>query len=410
MKIIEHAKELLTLAPPEGDRENPLGIVRDGAVVLDDARIAWVGPSRDVPPQMREEAEEIIDASGHVVMPGLIDPHTHLVFAGSRQEEFVERIRGTSYLEIARRGGGIRATVRATRAADAETLFALGWARLQDALEWGVTTCEVKSGYGLDLVTEIRLLEVIRALDEKHPIDLVATYLGAHELPDEYRSNRDAYIRFVVEEVIPQVAERKLAEFCDVFCEAGVFDVEESKRVLTAAKRAGLGLRIHADEFHPLGGVEMAARLGAVSADHLLCTSASGIAAMKEAGTVAVLLPGTSFFLGKAYAPARRFLEAGIPVAIGSDFNPGSCMTNNLFFVMTIAATQMRMTPEEIIPAVTRNAARALHRTDIGVLSPGKRADLILLDIPDHICMIYHFGKNHVRSVIKDGRIVSGRH
>jgi imidazolonepropionase len=349
----------------------------------------------------------VLDAGGKVVVPGFADSHTHLIFAGSREDEFEQRLRGATYQDIAARGGGINATVRRVRDASKDELKTLARRRLDRLLSFGVTTVEVKSGYGLSVVDEIKCLEVIAELNAEGPLELVPTFMGAHAVPPEFQSDRDGYLRLMTDEMLPEVARRGLAEFCDVFCETGVFSLVETERVLVRARELGLRLKVHADELTPLGGAELAARLGAVSADHLLCISDAGIEALAAAGTVATLLPGTAFFLGMDYAPARRLIERGVTVALASDCNPGTCPTENLPLVGTMACTQMGMLPAEALTAMTLNAAAAVGRADrIGSLEVGKQADLVILDVPDYRQLFYHFGVSHVSCVIKRGRVV----
>ena len=409
--IIENAAQVLTLkaAKNAAAAEEKLGIISKGAVVIADSRIAWAGPSSEISSEADlSRNPRRIDASGKVVLPGFIDSHTHLVFAGTREKEFELRLQGASYQEIAAQGGGIKSTVQKTRQAGKEELFAAGKRRLDQMLSLGTTTVEAKSGYGLSTQDEIKMLEVIRELDHSHAVNVIPTFMGAHEIPPEYAGRKEDYVRLVIEEMIPAVAENKLAAFCDVFCEQGVFSPEESRRVLEAGKRCGLEAKIHADELTSLGGAELAAEVGAVSADHLLFASDRGMEEMAEKGVVAVLLPGTAFFLflGR-YAPARKMMERGVAVALASDFNPGSCMTQSLPLITTIACTQMRLTPAEAILGITLHAARALKREkDLGSLEPGKQADLVILDIPDYRHLSYHFGINHVWKVVKNGIVV----
>jgi imidazolonepropionase len=350
---------------------------------------------------------EILDAADKVVLPGLIDSHTHLIFAGSREDEFEQRIRGESYQDIAAKGGGINATVRQVRQSTKEELKALARPRLRRILSFGVTTVEVKSGYGLSLADEIKCLEAIAELNAEGPLELVPTFLGAHAVPPDYADKRDAYLRLLRDTMLPEVARQRLAEFCDVFCETGVFSVSESDAILNRARDLGLKLKLHADELTPLGGAELAARLGAVSADHLLCITENGIDALAASGTAATLLPGTAFFLGLPYAPARKLIEHGVRVALASDCNPGTCPTENLPLVGTMACTQMKMTPSEVVAGLTIHAAAAVGRADrIGSLEVGKQADLIICDMPDFRHLFYHFGVNHVERVIKRGLVV----
>jgi imidazolonepropionase len=384
-----------------------LHVIEDGSILIEGDRISWLGPSTQLP--ALPHATEVIDVKGRVILPGFVDSHTHLVFAGSRANEFELRLQGVAYQEIAAQGGGINATVRATREASREQLKELTRRRLDTMLAQGITTVEIKSGYGLSLQDELKSLEVIAELNEQHPCDLVPTFMGAHEVPPEFRHDRAGYLRIVVEEMLPAVAARGLAEFCDVFCEEGVFGLAETELVLKSALDLGLKPKVHAEEFTPLGGAELAARLGAVSADHLLHVTDAGLAALHDSSTIATLLPGTAMFLGVNYAPARRLIDAGVPVALATDCNPGSCMTENLPLIGTLACTQMKMLPAEAISALTLNAAAALGRSDrIGSLEVGKQADLVIFDAADYRDVLYHFGVNHVRTVIKSGRLVVG--
>jgi imidazolonepropionase len=410
MLLLRHATQVVRVATNRGRVKcgpamRDMVIVEDGAILIENGLIRWVGPSPGSP--QLSSGTTVLDCTNRTILPGLIDSHTHLVFAGNRADEFEQRLQGVSYQELAARGGGINATVRAVRAASKEELKQLTRQRLDRMLRLGVTTVEIKSGYGLSLADEIKCLEVIAELQQEQACELVPTFMGAHEVPPEFRQDREAYLRLVTEEMIPEVARRKLAEFCDVFCEKGVFRLDESERVLIAAKQHGLKLKLHADEFSPMGGAELAGRLRATSADHLLQITDAGIQAMREGGVIATLLPGTAFFLGLPYAPARKLIDAGLPVALATDCNPGSCMTENLPLIGSIACTQMKMTPAEVVTALTLNAAAALDRSDrLGSIEVGKQADLIVCDVPDYRQLFYHFGVNHVRHVIKAGRLV----
>ncbi len=345
-----------------------------------------------------------VDAQGHLVTPGLIDAHTHLVFGGWREHELAMKRQGVPYLEILAKGGGILSTVRATREATEDSLTQKGETILRQMLALGVTACEAKSGYGLDRETELKQLRVIRNLKERQPVELVATYLGAHAVPTEYKGNRQAYMDLMVKEMIPLVAEEGLAEYCDVFCETGVFTPEESQVILKAGQAHGLGAKIHADEIDALGGSELAGRIRAVSAEHLIAIDQRGIASMAEGGTVAVLLPATSLYLGKPYAPARAMIEAGVPVATASDFNPGSCPSFNMQLVMDLASWGYKMTPEEVLTAVTLNAAAAIGRADrLGSLEAGKQADLVIWNTANLEYLFYRFGENLAKTVMKKG-------
>jgi imidazolonepropionase len=383
----------------------PAGILAGAAIGLEGVRVSWLGRTADLP-ALPPDAE-VIDATGKVVLPGFIDSHTHLIFAGSREDEFEQRLQGKTYQEIAGQGGGINATVRRVRQASKDELKTLARPRLARMLSFGVTTVEVKSGYGLSPADEIKCLEAIAELNSEGPLELVPTFLGAHAVPPEYQSNREGYIRLLCDGMLPEVARHRLAEFCDVFCETAVFSVAESEAILKRACDLGLKLKVHADELSPLGGAELAARLRAVSADHLLCVTDAGIDALAKAGTVATLLPGTAFFLGLPYAPARKLIERGVTVALASDCNPGTCPTENLPLIGAMACTQMKMTPGEVVTALTRNAAAAVGRADrIGSLEVGKHADLVIFDVPDYRHLFYHFGVNHVWRVVKRGRVV----
>ena len=412
--LIRNAQQLVTLSsfrsgPRCGAVMEDLGIIEEGAVGVRGGNIVSVGETGEVLSRVKLSQGGVeVDATGRVVMPGFVDAHTHPVFIGSREDEFEQRIRGATYQEIARKGGGIRATVRKVREASKEELYETALPRLDRMLEYGTTTIEAKSGYGLSTEAELKLLEVLRDLNKTHPLDVVPTFLGAHEVPDEYRNKKSEYIELIIHNMIPAVAEGKLAEFCDIFCEEGVFDIEESRRILTAARGAGLKVKLHADELSPCGGAELAAEMRATSADHLVAVSERGIKALKAHQVLAVLLPGTTFSLGlREYAPAREMIGEGVPVALATDMNPGSCRTESMAIIMTLACVMMRMTPAEVITAATLNGAYAIERGDsVGSLDVGKKADIVLWDIPQYTYLPYHFGVNLVEMVIKDGKIV----
>jgi imidazolonepropionase len=410
MLVLRNAAQLVGVTGPGEERKRgpalrDLGVIPDAAVVLEGGRIAWLGPTAELPPL--PAGAEVLDVTGKAVLPGLVDSHTHLIFAGSRADEWEQRLRGRTYQEISAAGGGIQTTVRQVRRASREELKALARPRLRRLLEHGVTTVEVKSGYGLTPADERKCLEAVADLNAEGPLELVPTFLGAHAVPAEYRDDRAGYLRLLCDEMLPEVARCGLAEFCDVFCEAGVFSVEESERVLARARGLGLGLRLHADELTPLGGAELAARLGAASADHLLRVSPAGIDALAASDTVATLLPGTAFFLGVGYAPARRLIERGATVALASDCNPGTCPTENMPLVGAMACARMGLLPAEALNALTLNAAAALGRGDrLGSLAVGKQADFVVLSGPDYRDLFYHFGVNHVWRVVKRGRVV----
>ncbi len=409
--VIKNIQELLTLSSSFRDPTG-LGIIQDGALVVQEGKISWIGKTEALPGEwISGQPQNIINATGKVVMPGFIDAHTHLVFGGSRENEFEQRIEGFTYLEIAERGGGILSTVEATRRASFEELFILGRRRLDRFLSNGVTTIEAKSGYGLSVEDELKILRVLKALNQDHPVEIVSTFLGAHTLPKEFREERSKYVDLVIQRMIPNVAEEGLAEFCDVFCEEKAFTLEESRKILEAGKEFGLKPKIHADQLSPGGGAELAAEVGAISADHLEYVSSKGIELMAEKGVTAVLLPGATFFLSmKKYPPARELIERGVRVALSTDFNPGSSMTESLPLMMTMGCLFYRMTPKEVIQAVTLNAARSIGREhEIGTLEPGKKADLLILEIPNYKYLPYHFGVNHTECVIKQGKIVYER-
>ncbi len=357
------------------------------------------------------QADQTYDLSGRTLLPGFIDAHTHPVFWKTREDEFIMRIQGKSYEEIAAAGGGIRNSVRAFRQADKQAIKEVTRERLKPFLQFGVTTIEAKSGYGLSTADELKALEIINELNAEQPLDLIPTFLGAHEVPDEYQNDRQAYVDLVCKEMIPLVAERKLARYCDVFCEEGVFTVEESRRILRTAQEYGLQARVHADELSAFGGAELAAEIGAVTADHLVKISDAGIAALAERGVIPVLLPGTTFFLGKdQYAPARKMIEAGCAVAVSTDFNPGSSTTQNLQLMWTIAALKLKMLPGELLWATTYIPAKSLQLHDrLGSIEIGKQADLIVLDVPNLNYLPYHYGLNHTVMTIKKGQVVYSR-
>jgi imidazolonepropionase len=380
-------------------------VVENGSLIMSHGRIDWLGPTAKLPPLPQEA--EIVDVSGQIVLPGFVDSHTHLLFAGSREGEFEERLQGASYQEIAARGGGIMSTVRSVREQTREQLKSLAKPRLKRMLEFGITTVEVKSGYGLTPQDERKCLEAIAELNQEQTVELVPTFLGAHAVPAEFHDRRDEYIQLLLDDMLPDVAQNRLAEFCDVFCETGVFSLDESERILNRARDLGLQVKLHADELTPLGGAELAAKVGAVSADHLLCITEAGIDALAQSSTIATLLPGTAFFLGLPYAPARKLIDRGVPVALASDCNPGTCPTENLPLVGAMACTQMGMLPGEVVTALTLNAAAALGRSDrIGSLAAGKQADVIVCEGKNYAQLFYHFGVNHVRRVYKRGRAV----
>jgi imidazolonepropionase len=413
--IVRNIGELLTLAGPEGPRRGAaardIAAVKGAALAASRGRIVAAGPERDTMAGVVAVPDAVeIDARGSVVTPGFVDPHTHAVFARTREDEFAMRVDGRTYEEIARGGGGIRSSVRSLRGASEESLFSSGRATLDRMLAHGTTTVEIKSGYGLSLESELKTLRVVRRLADGHRVDVVPTFLGAHEFPDEWRDDRDGYVEHVASEMVPAVARERLARFCDVFCEEGVFTVEQSRRVLEAGRAHGMELKLHADEFHASGGAELAAELRARSADHLVCASDGGIRALAAAGVTAVLLPGTTLSLGHtSYAPARRMIDEGVAVALATDCNPGSSMTESMQIIVSLASMMLRMTPAEAIVAATVNAAHAVAADEAGSLVRGKLADLVVWEVDDHRAIPYHYGVNLVRTVIKRGRIVVDR-
>lgn len=411
--IIINAAELVTCSgfkAKRGREMSELGIIDDGALIIGDGVIRKVGKTKEVTHNLDTAGFEVIDASGKAVLPGFVDSHTHFVFDGYRAEEFSWRLKGMSYMEIMEQGGGIASTVEATRRATKEKLVTLGRDRLDSMLSFGVTTVEGKSGYGLDYATEIKQLTVMEELDANHPVDVVRTFLGAHAVPEGYRGNQEGFIEYLIREVLPHVADRRLAEFCDVFCEKGVFSVAQSRRLLESARSFGLQLKIHADEITPLGGTELAVELGAISADHLLFASDTGIRRMAESGVVATLLPATAFSLREPYARARFMIDSGCAVALATDFNPGSCFSESIPLLFSLAAIYMGMSPEEAVTALTINGAAAIGREKrVGSLDEGKSGDVVLLEFPSYRYLPYHIGVNCVEMVIKNGRIVAGK-
>ncbi len=380
-----------------------LGIIENGDVWISHNQITAVGRHDRSP----HEADIVIDCSGKVVMPGFVDPHTHLVFAGSRENELAMKLEGSSYMQILQAGGGILSTVRRTREASKEELILQANKRLNTMLKHGTTTVEAKSGYGLDKETEIKMLEAAFELNSQQPIDIVSTFLGAHAVPEEFKNRNMEYIQSMIE-ILPYIAKKRLASFCDVFCEKGAFNLEQSETILTAAKQEGLRPKIHADEIENLGGSSLAAKLGAISAEHLAVTSDEDMKAMAEAGVVGVLLPGTPYSLMMEYANARKLIGAGVPIALATDLNT-NCWTESMQFIISLACYQMKMTPAEAIVASTINAAHAIDKAgEVGSIEVGKKADIIILDVPNYQHIPYHFGVNHVEKVIKDGVLVVG--
>jgi imidazolonepropionase len=411
MLAVLHAAQLVALAGANrarvGGELSELGIVRNGGLLIDGKRIAAAGTSIEI--EKLSARAEIVDAGGKVVLPGFVDAHTHLVFAGNRLDDFEARSRGESYEQIAQRGGGIRTTVKATRAASEDELFALVKRRVNWFLQNGTTTIEAKSGYGLTVEDELKILRVIRRIGAETPLETVSTFLGAHAVPPEF--DRDRYVQLVIDEMLPRVAKEKLAEFCDVFCERNYFDIDASRHVAEAAKRHRLRMRIHVDQLTNGGGAALAAEVGAATADHLEQTNAAGIAALAKANVQPVLLPGSVYALGaKKYPDARAMIDAGLAVVLATDFNPGSSPTTSMPMMLSLAATQMKMTPAEAITAATINAAASLNRAEkIGSLEPGKLANFVIYDCADYREIAYWFGVSLASEVFVRGKRVYSR-
>jgi imidazolonepropionase len=409
---VVNCSQLVTLAGPARPRVGPelreLGIIANGGMFIRDGLIERVG-NRDEIETLIEGDTEVVDALGRVVLPGFVDAHTHPVFGGTRLDEFEERSQGATYEEIAARGGGIQSTVNATRATYEEVLAYECWRYSDWFLRSGTTTIEAKSGYGLSVEDELKILRIIKRLGSETSLRYVPTFLGAHSIPAEYRSRRDEYVSLIVEEMLPAVAAQKLAEFCDVFCEQKVFTTDEAWKILSAARCHGMGLRIHADQLSLSGGAHLAAELGTVTADHLEHTDAAGIAALKEAGVQPVLLPGSVYALGSTrYPAAREMIAAGLAIVLATDFNPGSSPTPSIPMILSLASTHMKMTPAEGITAVTINAAYSLNRgAELGSLEPGKIADFVIHDCSDYRELAYFFGIEHPSSVYVRGHSIS---
>lgn len=394
--------------PVRGKEMQQLKVIDQGWVACAGDKIVAVGTKDTVQGQVEITGKtQVIDATGQVVTPGLIDPHTHLIFGGSRENEFYLRAQGAEYMDIMASGGGIASSVRSTRKASLDELIASGRQRLNWMLSMGVTTIECKSGYGLDLETELKQLEAVRILQDEQPVELVSTFLGAHAWPEEFQHDREGYVDFLINTVLPRIKKENLAEYVDVFTEKGVFSVHQSRRIFQKAKELGFKLRVHADEMNTLGGAELAAEMGMSSADHLLMISDQGIEALAKSDVIPVLLPGTAFTLRKPYAPARKMLDAGLPLALATDFNPGSCPIANLGLIMSIACLYMAMTPEEVFHAVTINAAYSLGRSDrLGSIEVLKQADLVIFDVDNYRKIPYFVGANLVTTVVKAGRVL----
>ena len=405
--LIRNASQVVTCSGFEakkGAAMSEVGVIEDGAVAVSGGLITHVGPTEEVMKQIDASEYLEVDASGRALLPGFVDSHTHFVFGGYREEEFSWRMKGDSYMSIMERGGGIVNTMNATRQASYDDLFGDAYDRLDTMMDMGVTTVEGKSGYGLDLATELIQLRIMKELNDDHPLDVVSTFLGAHAVPPEFAGRTDAYVDYIIEEVLPHIREEHSVTFCDVFCEQGVFSIEQSERLLNAARTHRFKLKLHADEIVSFGGAELAARLKAVSADHLLHISDNGIKRLARSGTIATLLPLTAFSLNEPYAPGRQMIDAGCAVALASDLNPGSCFSCSIPLLFALACIQMKLSPEEALTALTINGAAALGRAKkIGSIDVGKKADMILLKYPSYKFLPYHVGMNLVDTVIKDG-------
>ena len=410
VKIVRNARIYTSegRSPAAGKDQGEIRFLPNGAMVLRSGKIEAVGPEEEILVSANtENIDEEIDCGGRCVIPGFVDPHTHMCFARRREEEFSLRLAGTPYLEILQKGGGILSSVRSVREASDDDLFEHTLSLALSALSMGTTAVEMKSGYGLDTESELRMLSVIRRVGRESPLDVVPTFMGAHAVPELYRGNGDGFVDLIVEEMLPAVERQGIARFCDVFCEEGVFSVPQTERILSEASRRGLGLKVHADEVHDTGGAALAARMGAVSAEHLLAASDEGISAMAKSGTTAILLPATAYSLRKPYARARTMIERGVPVALATDCNPGSSFTESMPFVFGLAVMAMGLTVEEALTAATRNSACAVGMGAVcGTLEPGKQADFLVLDGETPAILAYHAGVPAVEEVFKKGERV----
>ncbi|MFW6140339.1 MAG: imidazolonepropionase [Acidobacteriota bacterium] len=410
--IVAGCDQLLTCRGPAPKRKNSLkelGLIKNGSIASKNGKIVFVGSEKELKRKVIEMPGCIhIDGRGRTCLPGLVDSHTHLPFAGSREQEFLLRLKGKTYLELAEKGMGIQSTVQKTRQASKNELLSLCKKRLDTMLLHGTTTVEAKSGYGLNLKDEIKQLEVLKQADKSHPVDIISTFMGAHEVPKEYQNKKNKYIKLLTQKIIPAVKKKNLAEFFDVFCEQGIYSIQETRALVRTAKKAGFKIKIHADEFTSLGGAQLAAEEKAASAEHLIAINEKGIQKIAKASTAAVLLPGVPFFLMQnKRAPARSLIDSGAAVALATDFNPGSSMTESLLFIMQLGVYTMNMSVEESINAVTLNAAYAVDRhKQVGSLEQGKKMDVILCEAPNYPYLVYHFGINLVTHVIKDGKVV----
>ncbi len=399
--VVSHGKRTKT-----GAEMKDLGILNNAGVLCENGVITWVGLMDDWNRSLSDHIT-VVDASGKVVLPGFVDSHTHMMFAGDRAGEFALRSQGATYQQIADAGGGILNTIEHVRSATKRDLKKQTLRYMNEMMRHGTTTVEIKTGYGLDMDSEVKMLEAINELRDEEMMTVVPTFIGAHAYPPEFKQNKQAYVDLLLKKMIPYAGQRKLADFCDVFCEQNYFGLEESEQILNEGKKWGMQPKIHADELTSFGGAELAAKVGAVSADHLEHVSEAGVRALGDAGVVATLLPGVSFFLNHGYANARSLIDNGVAVAIASDFNPGSCMSSSMPMMMTIACTQTKMSPEEALVACTLNGAAALSlSSSVGSIEVGKRGDMIIADVPDYRYLAYHFGTNHITTTIKNGTIL----
>lgn len=411
--VIKNIDSLITLKgenkPRIKETLKDIGIINNGIIALKDDKIIYVGKDNLPEEIFIDEDTIVLDGKGKTVTPGLIDAHTHLVHGGSRENELSMKLKGAGYLDILAAGGGIHSTVKSTREATFEELYDQANISLDRMISYGVTTIEAKSGYGIDdFETELKQLEVAKKLDEDHPIQIISTFMGAHAIPEKYEADSEKFVDIIIDKMIPEVGKKNLAQFCDVFCEEGVFTIDQSRRILLTGRKYGMEPKIHADEIKPLGGAELAAEIGCISADHLIAASDEGIISMSKKGTIANLLPGTSFNLQTgSFARARKMVEAGVPIALSTDYNPGSCPTENLQLIMSFGSLLLKMTPEEVITGVTINSACSLGiEEEVGSLEVGKQADLVMFNSPNLEYIIYHFGINHTNTVIKKGKVV----
>ena len=411
--VIRNIDNLITLKgenkPRVKEELNDIGLIKNGIIALNDEKIIYVGKG-ELPNNIETDKNTIVlDGRGKTVTPGLVDSHTHLIHGGSRENELAMKLKGVPYLDILASGGGIHSTVKSTKEATFEDLYSKAKKSLDIMLRYGITTVESKSGYGIDdFETELKQLEIADELNKDHPVDVISTFMAAHAIPKQYKEVPDEFVDIIIKKMIPEVSKRNLARFCDVFCEEGVFTIEQSRRILLAAREYGMESKLHADEIESLGGAELAAEIGCISADHLIAASDDGIKQMAKKGVIANLLPGTSFNLqtGK-FARARKMVEEGVPIALSTDYNPGSCPTENLQLIMSFASLIMKLTPEEVITAVTINGAASLGlENEIGSLDIEKQGDIVIFNSPNLEYILYHFGINHVDTVIKKGKVV----